>query len=226
MPVIRGTLWRLSSRAAYLYASGFKPRLATYDGWETPVPLRIDIQHGDAAIEQVARDILGLTKLNYNACRLGEGTPVTVGIIQRSGRNLDFKPHDFRPAAELQILHLTSGSGLLWCLNHFGRRRHLAVRGRWLPSKARSCRFLMRWGEPRPQQTLLSIMVRAIVLSKSGSRVVPAPGQERMGVPGLAPRALRATERTANGQCCTKRRGSWGRTCSAISVRATARRSA
>ncbi|WP_165603890.1 hypothetical protein, partial [Planctopirus hydrillae] len=26
---------------------------------------------GDATIEQVARDVLGLTKLNYNACKLG-----------------------------------------------------------------------------------------------------------------------------------------------------------
>ena len=99
MPVIRGTLWRLSSRSAYLYASGFKPRLATYDGWETPVPLRIDIQHGDAGIEQVARDILGLTKLNYNACRLGESTPVTVGFSNAVGEILISNPtvSDRRP---------------------------------------------------------------------------------------------------------------------------------
>jgi hypothetical protein len=77
MPVLRGTFWRITDRSGYLYAAGFKPRLATYDGWETPVPLRIDVQHGDAPIELVASDILGLTKLNYNACRLGEGQPVT-----------------------------------------------------------------------------------------------------------------------------------------------------
>ena len=92
MPVIRGTLWRVSKRAAYLYASGFKPRLATYDGWETPAPLRIDVQHGDAPIEQVAKDILGLTKLNYNACRLGEGQPVTVGFSNAVGEILISNP--------------------------------------------------------------------------------------------------------------------------------------
>lgn len=92
MPVIRGTFWKVSSRAGYLYASGFKPRLATYDGWETPLPLRIDVQHGDAAIEQVATDILGLTKLNYNACRLGEGQPVTVGFSNAVGEILISNP--------------------------------------------------------------------------------------------------------------------------------------
>ena len=66
----------------------YAPRLGTYDGWETPVPLRIDIQHGEASIEQVARDILGLTKLNYNACKLGESRPVTVGFSDAVGEIL------------------------------------------------------------------------------------------------------------------------------------------
>src|SRR5262249_30211903 len=49
-PVLRGTFWRLNDRSGLLWASGFKPRLGTYDGWETPVPLRIDVQHGEADI--------------------------------------------------------------------------------------------------------------------------------------------------------------------------------
>ena len=47
-PVLRGTFWPFTDRGGYLFASGFKPRLGTYDGWEVPVPLRIDIQQGDA----------------------------------------------------------------------------------------------------------------------------------------------------------------------------------
>jgi hypothetical protein len=92
MPVIRGTFWRVNDRAGYLYASGFKPRLATYDGWETPLPLRIDVQHGQADVEQVAADILGLTKLNYNACRLGDSQPVTVGFSHAVGEILISNP--------------------------------------------------------------------------------------------------------------------------------------
>lgn len=92
MPVLRGTFLRLNNRSGLLWGSGFKPRLATYDGWEIPVPLRINIQHGDAAIERVAQDIFGLTKLNYNACRLGESQPVTVGFSDAVGEILVSNP--------------------------------------------------------------------------------------------------------------------------------------
>jgi hypothetical protein len=93
MPVLRGTFLSLNNRSGYLYGAGFKPRLATYDGWEVPIPLRIDIQHGDACIEQVTADILGLTKLNYNACRLGESEPVTVGFSDAVGEILITNPN-------------------------------------------------------------------------------------------------------------------------------------
>jgi hypothetical protein len=92
MPVLRGTFWKLNERSCFLWGSGFAPRLATYNGWEVPVPLRIDIQHGEAPIERVAHDILGLTKLNYNACRLGDSRPVTVGFSDAVGEILISNP--------------------------------------------------------------------------------------------------------------------------------------
>jgi hypothetical protein len=87
-PVVRGTFWKVSERAGYLWASGFKPVLRTYDGWDVPEPLRIEIQHGKADIRQVAVDIFGLTKLNYNACKLGESQPVTVHFSDAVGEIL------------------------------------------------------------------------------------------------------------------------------------------
>lgn len=92
MAIQRGTFWRVSRRTGFLFGSGFKPRLGTYDGWETPVPLNVDLQHGDASIDQVAADILALTKLNYNACRLGESQPVTVGFSDAVGEILITNP--------------------------------------------------------------------------------------------------------------------------------------
>lgn len=91
-PVIRGTLWKHSPTRGYLFGSGFKSRLGTYDGWETPVPLQIDVQHGDADIVDVARDILGLTKLNYNACNAGDTQPVTVKFSDAVGEILVSNP--------------------------------------------------------------------------------------------------------------------------------------
>jgi hypothetical protein len=105
MPVLRGTFWKIDEKSGYLYCSGFKPRLATYDGWETPVPLNIKVQYGEAPIEVVAKDILGLTKLNYNACKLGESQPVTVKFSDAVGEILISNPTvtDHRPNFKFYI---------------------------------------------------------------------------------------------------------------------------
>lgn len=87
-PVLRGTFWQRTDRHGLLFTSGFKPRIASYDGWEIPVPLSITMQHGSADLKQVAKDILGLTKLNYNACQLGESQPITVKYSDRIGEIL------------------------------------------------------------------------------------------------------------------------------------------
>jgi hypothetical protein len=92
-PILRGTFWRLNERSGYLWGSGFKPSLGTYDGWEVPLPLRIDVQYGDAPVERVAQDILGLTKLNYNSGRLSDGEPVTVGFSDAVGEILISNPN-------------------------------------------------------------------------------------------------------------------------------------
>lgn len=104
-PVLRGTFWKLNEKSGYLYCSGFKSRIAAYDGWETPVPLKIDVQYGDATIELVAKDILGLTKLNYNACRLGESEPVTIKFSNAVGEILISNPTvtDHRPNFKFYI---------------------------------------------------------------------------------------------------------------------------
>jgi hypothetical protein len=87
-PVLRGTFLQVKPRRGYLWASGFKPFLGTYDGWETPVPLRIDVEFGDADIKQVAIDILGLTKLNFNECKYADSQPVTIGFSDAVGEIL------------------------------------------------------------------------------------------------------------------------------------------
>lgn len=91
-PVIRGTFWKVNKAMGYLWASGFKPRLAAYDGSETPVPLQIVIEHGEADIKQVATDILGLTKLNYNECKYGDAQPVTISFSNLVGEILVSNP--------------------------------------------------------------------------------------------------------------------------------------
>jgi hypothetical protein len=92
--VPRGTMLQYDDNKAYLWTKGFIPRFQTQIGLETPNPLEIEITKGNASIDTVCKDILGLTKLNYNACVYGDGEPVTlkfaesVGEILTAGKNI------------------------------------------------------------------------------------------------------------------------------------------
>ncbi|PKN11179.1 MAG: hypothetical protein CVU43_20400 [Chloroflexi bacterium HGW-Chloroflexi-5] len=90
-PVLRGTAVLLDERNAYLWTNGFIPRLDTYIGPETPNPLYISVlrSSGDLPnIRTVLTDIMGLTKINYNACNYSDGLPVTVRFANKVGEVL------------------------------------------------------------------------------------------------------------------------------------------
>ncbi len=55
---------------------------------EVPNPIYIEINKGDANIIQVMKDILALTKLNYNACIYADGEPVTLRFADKIGEIL------------------------------------------------------------------------------------------------------------------------------------------
>lgn len=96
-PLVRGTAWILNQRKAFLWSSGYVPRLGTYPGWEVPNPLEIDVQRGDASIDAVVQDVLGLTKLNYNACLYGDSRPVTLRFADVVGNILTATPDKGHP---------------------------------------------------------------------------------------------------------------------------------
>lgn len=91
-PPIRGTFLKRHTRFGLLYTSGFNPCAGTYEGFEVPVPLGISIQYGDADLEQVAKDVLSLTKLNYNSCSFGGSVPITIRYSQQIGEILLANP--------------------------------------------------------------------------------------------------------------------------------------
>ena len=102
LPILRGMAYARSETSAYLWTKGYVPRLCTYPGREVPKPLMIDVCRGESPLEVVLRDILALTKLNYNACLFADGTPVTlkfadaVGEILTAGPLEDMPPLPFR----------------------------------------------------------------------------------------------------------------------------------
>jgi hypothetical protein len=91
-PVIRGSVYRLSSRLALLWTSGFIPQLSTYPGREVPNPLLVEICRGEADLDAVLSDIMGLTKVNFNACLFADGLPVTLRFADAVGEILTAAP--------------------------------------------------------------------------------------------------------------------------------------
>lgn len=87
-PVLRGTGLLMDKRNAYLWTSGFVPQIDTYIGPETPNPLFVSLM-GEAenlpSMKTVLSDIMGLTKINYNACNYSDGLPVTVRFANKVG---------------------------------------------------------------------------------------------------------------------------------------------
>ena len=93
-PILRGQWFQLGGAMASLWTRGFVPRLRSYPGLEVPNPLFIDVCRGDSDIETVVRDVLALTKLNYNSCIYADGVPVTLKFANAVGEILTAGPLD------------------------------------------------------------------------------------------------------------------------------------
>ncbi len=91
-PVLRGTALPIDDNLGYIWTRGLVPRLRTYVGKEVPNPLVVKICRGEADMKMVLADVLGLTKLNYNACRFGDGEPVTLKFADAVGEILTAGP--------------------------------------------------------------------------------------------------------------------------------------
>ena len=83
-PVVRGTLISKENEGM-LFTTGYVPCLGTYPGPSTPRPLRITCQHLDTSINLISRDILGLSKLDWNSSAFYSRLPVTIGVSRKVG---------------------------------------------------------------------------------------------------------------------------------------------
>lgn len=83
--VLRGLSLVVDEKSGYLWTKGFIPKTETANHMEVAVPLYVEINRGSSSIETVMKDILALTKLNYNACIYGDGIPVTLRFSDKIG---------------------------------------------------------------------------------------------------------------------------------------------
>jgi hypothetical protein len=90
-PVLRGTIVHLTDNKCLLFTSGYIPRVRTYPGHRIPKPLLIT-HYGDSEMKEVCKEIMGLTKLNWNTTAFSTYFPITLEFSQKVGKVLSELP--------------------------------------------------------------------------------------------------------------------------------------
>jgi len=102
-PIIRGSALMLSEDQAFLWTAGYTPRLDTYLGPETPNPVLIRRQRGDCAFDTILRDVMSLTKINFNSCLHHDRLPVTIRFANAVGEIMLAAPQSGEPRLPIKF---------------------------------------------------------------------------------------------------------------------------
>ena len=77
-PPLRGTILALDEREIVLYTRGSVDFFETYPGKYVPTPLRIRLENTEQTQLFLAREILSLTKMNWNNTQFDRAQPITL----------------------------------------------------------------------------------------------------------------------------------------------------
>ena len=89
-PPLRGTLLSLDSKIHLLYTRGSVDFYQTYPGLYVPRPLVFRCDKAQATPKQLAREILALTKMNWNMTQFDGGLPITIEAARNVGAVLKY----------------------------------------------------------------------------------------------------------------------------------------
>lgn len=93
-PVMRGTYAELGNDDAILCTTGYIPYYETFPGMHMPQPKFISLYEGETSIKNVCREILALTKMNFNNCNYYDSLPITLRFAQKVGEIIQYFPEN------------------------------------------------------------------------------------------------------------------------------------
>ena len=97
-PPLRGTWLSLDAREHLLYTRGSVDFYATYPGMYVPRPLLFRCEAVEATPKQIARELLALSKLNWNQTQFDGSEPITIVAARSVGDILKYLGPDEEPA--------------------------------------------------------------------------------------------------------------------------------
>lgn len=89
-PPVRGSLFSLSEDRHVLYTRGSVHYYQTYPGMYIPSPLEIRIVRKASSYKTICKEILGLTKMNWNNTQFDNKYPITIGCARRVGEIMKY----------------------------------------------------------------------------------------------------------------------------------------
>jgi hypothetical protein len=102
-PPVRGTYVKFSESDLLLYTSGYVPFLRTYPGARVPMPLEILEHIGDSPWDVVLKEVLALTKMNWNTADFACSDPITIAFSRRVGQILAEVPPGLKVRPEYRF---------------------------------------------------------------------------------------------------------------------------
>lgn len=95
-PPLRGTLFSTGA-ISYLYTTGYLPALGKYPHGHVPSPLQVADHVGDTAKADLLREVMTLTKMNWNSANMEGSMPITLRFARLVGDVLREVPTDREP---------------------------------------------------------------------------------------------------------------------------------
>jgi hypothetical protein len=102
-PALRGTYIKFSETDLLLYTTGYIPYLRTYPGARVPQPLEVLEHFGDSPWDVVLREVLALTKMNWNTADFACADPITIAFSRRVGQILAELPQESKIQPEYKF---------------------------------------------------------------------------------------------------------------------------
>lgn len=91
-PMVRGTTLLYDSASGLVYLKGTVPYFQVYPGAYIPRALEFIREDGETNSAELARELVGLSKLNFNNTQFDSGDPITVRAARRVGDILKHVP--------------------------------------------------------------------------------------------------------------------------------------
>jgi hypothetical protein len=96
-PICRGSLLTINDKTGVLYTTGYIPYYDTFPGVYIPHGLSINLFQNESSLKTICKEILALTKLNFNNCNYFDSLPITIRFAKKVGEILQYFPSGVEP---------------------------------------------------------------------------------------------------------------------------------